>query len=187
MHQLLFGVEVSAIEKFQTERQAVRSEESFDVLVTQYGATVSEIRTIKETEAGDEDSDGLKRGQLGSRKSELNEKRSTLMQEIQERESKYRAARDTVVFGIYGVLLIIVGTIAYRMRFVWPGIGLVITGFCILQCWASESFFRGNAIEGFRQLLFIKLGLSIVCVLGLYAVWVVFNQADEAATATVES
>jgi hypothetical protein len=67
--------------------------------------------------------------------------------------------------------LILAGTVLYRRAVIWPGFAILVTGFCVLEYWASPSFFGGGAVAEYHQLLFAKTILTFLAVGALYLFW----------------
>jgi hypothetical protein len=83
---------------------------------------------------------------------------------------KQREFRDVWIFTAFGAALIVLGTILYHLRIIWPGLSIVIAGFTIFEYWASPSFFGGAGTE-FHALLVSKTVLTLVALAFLYVVW----------------
>jgi hypothetical protein len=110
---------------------------------------------------------------------DLYQKRDALRSEISERETKAREFRDVWIFTAFGAALIILGTVLYRSRAVWPGLSIIIAGFTIFEYWASPSFFSGASSE-FHAVLVSKTVLTLVALIALYAVWRIMRTGREA-------
>jgi hypothetical protein len=164
VHQLVFGSEGSVLDQFNPDRQQAKAEGSMDVLLADYKAVMAQIDTLEKGRNYEEARD------LRQQNQELYEKQSALHAELAERERKSREMRDTWLFAGFGLLLIVAGSFLY-CRTVWPGFALVVTGFCILEYWASPSFFSGGAVSEFHQLLISKTVLTAVALAALHVLW----------------
>jgi hypothetical protein len=102
---------------------------------------------------------------------DLYQKKEALHSEISDRETKKREFRDVWIFTAYGAALVVLGTVLYRLRAVWPGLSLVIAGFTIFEYWASPSLFSGGAGAEFHALLVSKTVLTFIALVALYVVW----------------
>lgn len=151
------------MDQFDPEKAKARSEEKTEVLVDEYRSVTEQIRALEKGK-------GLKEVQdIRQGNEELYQKKDALRSEISERETKRRELRDVWLFTAFGGALIILGTILYRFRAVWPGLSIVIAGFTIFEYWASPSFFSGAGAE-FHALLLSKTVLTFIALVALYVV-----------------
>ena len=178
VHHLVFGAQPSVLDKFEPEKQKARSEAQLQVLLSDYQAVTEEIRAL---EKGKKSSDVM---DLRQEHSDLYEKKDALRSEISEREEKAREMRDLWIYCGYGLLLIIGGSILYRRRVVWPGFAILVTGFCVLEYWASPSFFGGGAVAEYHQLLLSKTVLTFLALAALYVFWKMRGEPNQALQAT---
>jgi hypothetical protein len=146
------------------DKQEAKAEGSMEVLLADYKTVTDRVDALEKGRNYDEARDIRQQNQ------ELYEKQSALQSEIVERERKSREMRDTWQFSGFGLLLIVVGCLLYR-KTAWPGFALVITGFCILEYWASPSFFGGGALAEFHQLLVAKTVLTLTALVALHVLW----------------
>lgn len=170
VHQLFWGSEGSVLDKFSPETIEVESEKDTNVLVDEYRRIDEEIIAMEkgDREYGDRVYDKLGR------------KKNILQKEIQERERKKREFRDVWIFTAYGAALIILGTLLYRRRAVWPGLSLVIAGFTIFEYWASPAYsYYGSASSEFHALLVSKTLLTFIALVALYTVWRLMHVASD--------
>jgi hypothetical protein len=162
IHQLIWGSESSILDQFSPEKTKAMSEKT-EVLLVEYRSVDEQIHAL-------EKSKGWKEAQDSQENQELFQKREVLRSEISERETKSREFRDVWIFTAYGVGLIILGTVLYRLRATWPGLSIVIAGFTIFEYWVSPSFFSGASAE-FHALLVSKTVLTVLALIALYVVW----------------
>ena len=151
------------MDQFDPEKTKARSEEKTEVLVDEYRSATDQIRAMEKGKGWKEVQD-IRQGH-----EDLYQKRDALRLEISERETKRRELRDVWLFTAFGGFLIILGTILYRLRVVWPGLSIVIAGFTIFEYWASPSYFSGAGAE-FHALLISKTVLTFIALVALYVV-----------------
>ena len=164
VHQLIWGSEPSILDQFDSEKAKARSEKKVEVLVDEYRSVNEEIHTLEKGKGSKEVED------IRQEHEDIYQKKSALNSEISEREAKKREFRDVWIFTAFGAALIVLGTVLYRLRAVWPGLSIVITGFTIFEYWASPSFFGGASAE-FHALLVSKTVLTVIALVALYLVW----------------
>ena len=165
IHQLAFGAQPSVLDKFDSEKAKVRSEAQMQVLLDDYKTVSDEIRAL---EKGKKHSEAVDARQEHS---DLYEKKDALRSEISDREHKARELRDLWIFSGFGLTLILIGGSLYKRAIVWPGFAILVTGFCILEYWASPTFFGGGAFAEFHQLLLSKTILTLSALGALYLFW----------------
>jgi hypothetical protein len=165
VHQLVFGAQPSVLDRFEPEKEQARSERQLQVLLTDYESIHNEIRTLEKGKKHAEARD------VRQEHSELYEKRDALQLEISQREQKAREMRDTWIFAGNGLSLIVVGGALYKRGLVWSGFAILVSGFCVLEYWASPSFFGGGAVAEFHQLLLSKTILTLSSLAALYVFW----------------
>ncbi len=164
IHQLIWGSEPSILDQFNPEKVKARSEKKTEVLVDEYRSANEEIRALEKGKGWKEVQD------IQQEHEELYQKRGALQSEILERETKKREFRDVWIFTSFGAALIVLGTVLYRSRAVWPGLSVIIAGFAVFEYWASPSFFGGAGAE-FHALLVSKTVLTMIALVALYVVW----------------
>jgi hypothetical protein len=164
VHQLVWGSEPSILDQFAPETTQARSEKKIDVLVNEYRKANEQTRAIEKGKGWKEVQD------IRQENEELYQKKEALHSEISEREAKQREFRDVWIFAVFGAALIVLGTVLYHLRIIWPGLSIVIAGFTIFEYWASPSFFGGAGAE-FHALLVSKTVLTLVALASLYVVW----------------
>lgn len=177
IHHLVFGAQPSVLDKFEPEREKARSEAQVQVLLADYQAVSEEIRTLEKGKKHSEVED------IQQEHSDLYEKKRALHSEIAEREEKAREMRDLWIYAGYGLLLIIAGSALYRRMIVWPGFAILVTGFCVLEYWASPSFF-GGAVAEYHQLLLSKTILTFLALGALYIFWRIRGEPNNTLEAT---
>lgn len=165
IHHLVFGAQPSVLDKFEPEKEKARSEAQVQVLLADYQAVSEKIRALEKGKKHSEVMD------LRQEHSDLYDKKDALRSEISEREEKAREMRDLWIYSGYGLLLIVAGTVLYRRAVVWPGFAILVTGFCVLEYWASPSFFGGGAVAEYHQLLLSKTILTFLALGALYLFW----------------
>jgi hypothetical protein len=164
VHQLVWGSEPSILDQFDPEMTKARSEKKTEVLVDEYRNVNEQVRALEKGKGWKEVQD------IRQEHEELYQKKEALHSEISERETKKREFRDVWIFTALGAALIVLGTVLYHLRIIWPGLSIVIAGFTIFEYWASPSFFGGAGAE-FHALLVSKTVLTLVALVSLYVVW----------------
>lgn len=165
IHQLRYGTESSVLDRFDAEKSKARSEKQMQVLVDDYAATSIEIRALEKGRKNSEATD------IRQEHSDLYEKLDALKSEISDREHKAKELRDLWIFSAYGLSLILLGSIVYLRGTIWPGLAVLVTGFCILEYWSSPTYFGGGAYSEFHQLLVSKTILTLSALVALYLFW----------------
>lgn len=160
VHHLIWGVETSILDQFNPAQTSARAEQNFDSLVQEYHKSDVEMSAL-EKGLSDAEVEKIRRDHK-----ELYEMHSETYAEIRERERKSRELRDLWAYSGYGLCLILAGMQAHR-RQPWAGMALAISGFSILEYWASPPFFSG-AYNEFRALLWSKTVLTALAVALLY-------------------
>ncbi|HLX94648.1 MAG TPA: hypothetical protein VKU37_02785 [Verrucomicrobiae bacterium] len=164
VHELIWGTETSILDQFSPEKVKAQSEKKTEVLVDEFRNANDQILALEKGKGWQEMQN------ISQEHQDLYQKRDALRSEISERESKAREFRDVWIFTAYGVALIILGTVLYRSRAMWPGLSIVISGFAIFEYWVSPSFFSGASAE-FHALLVSKTVLTVTALVALYVVW----------------
>jgi hypothetical protein len=164
VHQLIWGSQPSILDQFDLEKANARSEKKAEVLVAEYRSVNDEIRALEKGKGWKEVQD------IQQEHQDLYQKKEALHSEISERETKKREFRDVWIFTAFGAVLVVLGTVLYRLRVVWPGLSIVIAGFTVFEYWASPSFFGGAGAE-FHALLVSKTVLTFIALIALYIVW----------------
>ena len=168
VHQLIWGTESSILDQFNPEQTRVRSEKNLDMLVEEYRKADEAIRALEKGKGLDEVRD------IKQEHKDLYQNKAALKSEISEREKKGREVRDLWIYTGFGAALIVLGSLLYRSRAVWPGLSLVIAGFTVFEYWSSPSFFSGAGAE-FHALLVSKTVLTFLAFVALYGVWRLFR------------
>lgn len=166
IHQLIFGEKRSVLDEFEPEKQKVRSTTTIRELVENLRSVSDEIKKLEQAE------DAPNKMDLQGEHPDLYDKRHDLRVEIDHREERAREVRDLWVFSVYGLLLIGLGAILYRRGVVWPGFAILITGFVILEVWASPAYFGMGAITETYQLLACKTVITFVALALVYILWI---------------
>ena len=165
VHHLIFGAQPSVLDQFEPEKEKARSETEFQVLLKDYKQVSEEVEALEKGKKHDAVMD------IRQEHSDLYEKKNALRSEIAEREEKSREMRDLWLYSGYGLCLIALGSVLYRRGIAWPGFSVLVAGFCILEYWASPSFFGGGAVAEYHQLLLSKTVLTFVALAALYVFW----------------
>jgi hypothetical protein len=176
LHQLIFGAQPSILDQFDPEMTKARSEKNMDVLVDEYRAVNDEILALEKGKGWKEVQDAQREH------NDLYLKKNALNAEISEREEKRRELRDIWIFTAFGTTLIILGTLLYRWRAVWPGLSIVIAGFSVFEYWVSPPLF-GGAGQEFHAVLVSKTVLIVIALVGLYLVARVVRVSPKETTA----
>jgi hypothetical protein len=163
VHELIWGSQSSVLDQFTPEKVEAQSEKNTEALVEEFRNVNEQILALEKGKGFQEKQD------ISQEHQDLYQKRDALRSEISERETKAREFRDVWIFTVYGVALIILGTVLYRSRVIWPGISVVIAGFAVLEYWVSPSFINGANAE-VHALLVSKTVLTIVALVALYMV-----------------
>jgi hypothetical protein len=163
VHHLIWGAETSVFDEFAPPaRTEARSERSSEALLADYRKAGDEIKALENGKSEDE----VK--QLKRDNEALYDKRNESRSELAERERNSRELRDLWAYSGYGLVLIFGGFLAFRGGRGWVGMALAISGFTILEYWASPPIF-GGAYEEFRTLLWSKTALTAIALILLYA------------------
>jgi len=168
VHELIWGSESSILDQFSPEKIKAQSEKKTEVLMDEFRNVNEQILALEKGKGWQEMQN------ISQEHQDLYQKRDVLRSEISERETKAREFRDVWIFTAYGVVLIILGTVLYRSRAIWPGLSIVIAGFCVFEYWVGPSFFSGASAE-FHALLVSKTVLTVVALIALYLVWGVMS------------
>jgi hypothetical protein len=165
VHHLIFGAELSVLDKFEPEKEKARSEAQLDTLLAEYQSVSEKVKALQKEKKESNASE------FSDENSKLFEKKLALQSEITQREEKARELRDLWIYSGYGFALIVLGAFLYRCAIVWPGFAILVSGFAIIEYWASPSFFGGGAISEYHQLLVSKTVLTFVALIALYVFW----------------
>lgn len=163
-HQLVFGAEASVLDQFHPEKQKARAEKKTEVLIAAYREATDQIRNLEQGKKYKEVED------IRQEHNELYKNRDALRSEISEREQRSREFRDLWLFSGFGIALIVAGAFLYRAYYVWPGFSILVSGFTLLEYWASPTFF-GGATSEFHALLVSKTLLTLLALGLLYGFW----------------
>ena len=161
IHHIVWGVETSVFDEFNPERNKARSEASLTTLLDEYRKTRIQTDALEKTKTWDETQ------QLRRDHKELYDRHEALKSEITQREQMSRELRDTWAYSGFAITLIIIGFMCFQRRSHWTGVALALSGFTILEYWASPPFFGGAPVE-FRALLWTKTFLTVVALALLY-------------------
>jgi hypothetical protein len=178
IHHLVFAAQPSVLAKFEPEKEKARSEAQLLVLLADYKAVSEEVQALEKGKKHTEVMD------LRQQHSDLYEKKEALRSEISQREEKSREMRDLWIYSGYGLFLIVAGGVLYRRRVFWPGFAILVTGFCVLEYWASPSFFGGGAVAEYHQLLLSKTILTFLALIALYVFWRMRGEPNKSLPAT---
>lgn len=162
MHRLVWGTEKSVFDEFNPTRSKVRKELDFETLLADYRKMRAETEALEKSKSEDE----VK--QMKTEHKDLYDRFYETSSELSQRENKGRELRDTWSYSGYGILLILIGFFSFHRGKQWAGIALAISGFTILEYWASPPIFAGATVE-FRELLWSKTVLTIIAIGLLYA------------------
>lgn len=173
VHHLIWGGETSVFDEFNPAQKKARSEQSFDALLAEYRKVRSETDAIEKSKSQEE----IEQARRDHK--ELFEALYELRSEISERENKSRELRDTWAYSSYGLLLILIGFILFCRSWRWAGVALSISGFVILEYWASPPIFGGAMVE-FRSLLWSKTILTVMALGLVYASMIGISRKAEA-------
>jgi hypothetical protein len=173
VHHLIFGAPLSILDKFEPEKEKARKEERLDALLADYESVTQKIQALQQGKTQVEAMD------LRQQHAELFEKKEALRMEIVQREDKRREMRDLWIYSGYGFALIVMGAFLYRREIVWPGFAILVSGFAILEYWASPSFFGGGALSEYHQLLVSKTVLTFVALTALYVFWLIRKETSK--------
>jgi hypothetical protein len=178
VHHLIFAAQPSLLDRFEPETEKARSQKQIQVLLADYKSVSDEIHALEKGKKQSEVND------LRQQHSELYQRQEALHSEITQREEKSREMRDTWIFSGYGLLLIAGGSLAYRRGWIWPGFAIVVTGFCVLEYWASPALFGGGAVAELHQLLLSKTILTFCALIALYAFWICRGEPNQVSAKT---
>ncbi|TDU69406.1 hypothetical protein EI77_03059 [Prosthecobacter fusiformis] len=169
VHQLIWGMETSMFDEFEPEKISARAETNTAALLEEFRKADAEIKVLERSKTSDETY------QVRKENESLYNTRNEARVELLARESKSAELRDLWVFSGYGIFLIAVGGILSRKAVTWPGLAVLVSGFSILEYWASPPFFEGAGTE-FRTLLWNKTFLTFFALFALYACAVMFDR-----------
>lgn len=164
LHQLVFGGQVSVLDQFDPEKLKARAEKQIETLIADYRNVNDQVRNLEQGKKSKEVED------IRQEHSDLYEKKNALRSEISEREQRSWELRDLWLFSSVGILFIVCGAMLYRTGTLWPGFSILVSGFTILEYWASPTFFSGATAE-FHALLISKTLLTLIALGLLYAFW----------------
>ncbi len=161
VHHHIWGVDTSVFDEFSPARSVARSERNFDALLADYRKVRAETEALEKSKNEDE----VKRIQQEHKETydRLYETRS----ELTERERKSIEMRDTWAYSGFGIFLIVIGYFSFLRFSRWTGIALSLSGFVILEYWASPPLFGGAVVE-FKALLWSKTALTVIALIFLY-------------------
>jgi hypothetical protein len=94
-----------------------------------------------------------------------------LSSELQQREQMSEKLRDTWVFYIAGMLLVMLGVFLYARGARWLGTALVIPGLLELMWWSAPTFSMGGALLEYQALLLNKIVLTIIALVIVIGLW----------------
>jgi hypothetical protein len=175
LHHLVWGVETSVFDEFHPERIKARNERSSSVLLEEYRKAWAESETLRKEARPDKSDPFSSQDTPGSytppdtraKNPALFKKLDELHTELTQREMKGRELRDTWAYSGYGILLILIGFMAYDRGRRWVGVALSLSGFTVLEYWASPPVFGGAQAE-FTTLLWSKTALTVIALVLLY-------------------
>lgn len=169
VHQLVWGMETSMFDEFEPEKTSARAETNTETLLEEFRKADAEIKVLERSKSSDETY------KLRKENESLYNTRNEARTELLARESKTAELRDLWVFSGYGIFLIGVGAFLSRKLVTWAGLAVLVTGFSILEYWASPPFFDGAGAE-FRTLLWNKTLLTAFALFALYACAILFDR-----------
>ncbi len=79
--------------------------------------------------------------------------------------------RDTWVFSIAGLVLIMLGVLLYTRGARWLGMAVVIPGLLELTWWSAPTFSLGGAQLEYQTLLLNKIVLTIIALVIVIGLW----------------
>ena len=163
----------SVLEQFDTgydTKKEIKKIKSTDELVAEYRKVDLEIDKLEDGKTGEE------KEKLEEENKELYSKQYSLSSEIDNREERDKEIRETWIFSIVGIILIVFGGVLYLKRQQWLGISLIIPGFLELMWWSSPQFSSGWATREYTSLLMTKSILSVIALLLLYVCFIFRNK-----------
>lgn len=183
LHHIAWGVETSVFDEFSPERTKVRNESSSSVLLEEYRKAWAESEKLKAEAQPQKDDPFSSGGDSGtyvssttrSKNPALFKKLDELHSELAERQNKSRELRDTWAYSVYGILLILTGFGLYHRGRRWVGVALAISGFTVVEYWASPPIGFGGAQAEFTALLWSKTALTVIALILLYVSARAFN------------
>lgn len=171
LHRLVWGIETSVFDEFNPTRSKVRSGLGFETLIADYRKLRIDTEALEKSKSEDEIKLIKKEHQ------DLYDRLYETRSELSEREDRGRELRDTWAYSGYGVILILIGFFSYHRGQQWVGIALTLSGFTILEYWASPPLFGGAVVE-FRELLWSKTALTLIALGLLYASFSRVNRSN---------
>jgi len=159
-----------AVQLFETPEQAVGQAISTTELMAEYEALRKELQALNEkyrTEGRSED----ERFELRHENAELYSRQDALSSELHQREMMSEKLRDTWVFYVAGMVLVMLGVFLYARGARWLGTALVIPGLLELMWWSAPTFSMGGAQLEYQALLLNKIVLTIIALVIVIGLW----------------
>lgn len=174
VHNYLYRYDASGVPEtvqlFEVPLETVDRKASTDELMAEYEALRSELQALNEQyrAEGRTEEDHFELRQENAERFSL---QNALYSELRQRESMSEKLRDTWVFSIAGMVLVVLGVLLYARGARWLGMGLVIPGLLELMWWSAPTFSLGGAQLEYQSLLLNKIMLTVIALLIVIGLW----------------
>lgn len=174
VHNYIYRYDESDVPKsvqlFETPGEAVDQDVSTTELMTEYEALRSELLALNEQYRAEGRSED-ERFRLRQENAELYSRQQALSSELRQREMMSEKLRDTWVFYIAGLVLVMLGALLYARGARWLGVALVIPGLLEMTWWSAPTFSMGGAQLEYQALLLNKIVLTIIALAIVIGLW----------------
>lgn len=159
-----------AVQLFQTPEETVDLDTPTAKLMAEYEALRKELQALNEQYrvAGRSEDE---RFELRQENAELYSRQDMLSSELHQREMMSENLRDTWVFSVAGMVLVMLGVFLYARGARWLGAGLVIPGLLELMWWSAPTFSMGGAQLEYQALLLNKIVLTLIALVIVIGLW----------------
>jgi len=159
-----------AVQLFETPKGIINQDASTSELMSEYEGIRKELQVLNDQyreEGRSED----ERFNLRRENAELYSRQDALSSELHQREMMSEKLRDTWVFSIAGMVLVMLGTFLYARGARWLGTALAIPGLLELMWWSAPTFSMGGAQLEYQALLLNKIVLTIIALVIIIGLW----------------
>jgi hypothetical protein len=174
VHSYLYRYDQSdvpeAVQLFETPKDEVDKEASTAELMTEYEALRQELLALNERYRAEGRSDD-ERFELRQENAKLYARQEALFSELRQRESMSEKLRDTWVFYVAGMVLVMLGAVLYARGVRWLGMALVVPGLLEMTWWSAPTFSMGGAQLEYQALLLNKIALTIIALAAVIGLW----------------
>jgi len=159
-----------AVQIFETPEANVDKDASTSELMAEYETLRKELQALNEqyrAEGRPED----ERFELRQKNAGLYARQDALFSELRQREMMSEKLRDTWVFCVAGMVLVMIGVWLYARGARWLGTALVVPGLTELMWWSAPTFSLGGAQLEYQALLLNKIVLTIIALVIVIGLW----------------